>query len=74
MVGLWATTMACGMSDQSCLRSANGVSARNKVKHGFVGYPNSVNQSQTVKMDAAVPIRTEDAATRFARPYMLAKM
>ena len=39
-----------------------------------MAYPRAPNQNQTVKIDRPVAIRTEDAATRFARPYMLAKI
>ena len=36
--------------------------------------PSAISQIQTVRIDAPVANSTEDAATRFARPYMLANM
>lgn len=37
------------------------------------GYGRAVSQSQTVRIDSEVDNRIEVAATRLARPYMLAK-
>ena len=37
-------------------------------------YGSRLSQIQTVSTEAAVDIRTEEAATRVARPYMLAKI
>ena len=37
-------------------------------------YGNTRSQSQTVKTDRAVPNKTDEAAARFAVPYMFAKM
>ena len=36
--------------------------------------PKSVSHTQTLKMEDAVATKTEVAATRRARPYMLAKI